>query len=50
MTIRFDYGWYRTKERAEAALEDMFAFGDVSEGEFPRIEKRGKGYAITLLG
>lgn len=37
---RFDYARYKTREGAESALEDMFAAGEVSEGEFPRIEKR----------
>lgn len=30
---------YKTRERAEKALEELFAVGDVSEGEFPRIER-----------
>jgi len=41
MAYRYDYGFYRTRERAEMALEEMFATGEVSEGERPEIEKRG---------
>lgn len=48
--MRYVYGVYKTRERAEAALEDMFAFGEVSEGEFPRIEKIGKAWCVTLGG
>lgn len=56
---RYDYGAYKTLERAQAALEDMFATGDVCEGEKPEIEKRsGKTaswskaktrYVVTLM-
>jgi len=40
MDMRYVYALYRTKERAEAALEHMFAAGEVSEGEFPKIERK----------
>jgi len=40
MAYRYDYAAYRSMERAEAALEDMFATGDVFESERPMIEKR----------
>lgn len=49
MKARFDYGWYRTYERAAAALEGFWAEGIVGEFDDPKIEKRGKGYAVTLL-
>lgn len=40
--MRFEYGGpYRNEERAEMALENMFASGDVCDGELPRIEQRG---------
>ena len=39
--MRYDYAVYKTLERAEIALEDCFATGDVLPGEFPRIERRG---------
>ncbi len=38
--MRYDYATYKTLERAELALEDMFATGDACEGEQPRIEHR----------
>ena len=36
--MRFAYAIYRTKERAQGALDDMFANGEVCEGEHPTIE------------
>jgi hypothetical protein len=48
--MRYDYASYSTYSKAELALEDMFATGDVCGGEFPRIERRGKRYVITLSG
>lgn len=51
---RYTYGYYRSEQRALAALEDMYAAGEVSEGEEPRIEakrdhrKRITHYEITL--
>jgi hypothetical protein len=36
---RYVYGHFRSEEIAEKALEDMFASGEVSEGEFPMVEK-----------
>lgn len=38
--MRYDYATYRTLERANDALEDMFAAGEVCEGESPRVERR----------
>lgn len=41
MAHRYDYaGPYKTLARAEAALEDCYATGEVCEGEQPRIERR----------
>jgi hypothetical protein len=56
MQSDYRYTYYRSKsyERCERALEDCFASGEISEGEFPRIEKRkdhnGKvtHYELTL--
>lgn len=51
---RYTYGYYRTEQRALDALEDMYAAGEVSQGEEPRIEvkrdhrKRITHYEITL--
>ena len=52
---RYDYSWHKNFASADAALEDMFAAGDVCEGEAPDIEKRhgrdGKTrFVITLRG
>lgn len=48
--LRYDYGFYKTREAAELALEDMYATGEVCEGERPRIEpprrSGGKSKAI----
>lgn len=48
MKIWYVYATYKSRERAEAALEDMFAAGEVSPGEFPKIEKSGARWAIKL--
>ncbi len=40
MEARYDYASYKTYERASDALEDMFASGDVTQGERPKIEPR----------
>jgi hypothetical protein len=45
---RYEYARYKTRERAEMALENMFATGDVVEAERPEIERRGNRYVITL--
>lgn len=47
---RFEYATFKTFAKAEAALEHMFAAGEVSAGEWPKIEKRGKRFVITLVG
>jgi hypothetical protein len=53
---RYDYASYKTLARAKAALEDCYATGEVSDGEFPTIERRGgrvRGsqyyYVLTLV-
>lgn len=45
---RFVYASYRTREKAESELFDMYACGDVFAAERPRIERRGKRWCITL--
>ena len=56
MTDRYDYAAFGTKERAQSYLEEMFATGDVMEGEQPRIEsRRGRltdklYYVISIAG
>jgi hypothetical protein len=53
---RYVYGHFRSEEIAEKALEDMFASGEVSEGEFPRWSKKGDSWdypgrwIVTLKG
>lgn len=38
---RFDYaGPYKTREKAEAVLEEMFATGDICAAEQPQVEVR----------
>lgn len=52
--MRYVYASYKTRERAETGLEDMFAEGEVSRGEAPRIEpkrdhrQRVVAYQVTL--
>lgn len=61
---RFTYAsGYKTRDAADAALEDMFAFDEVSECERPRVEAyeawvtapaghpvtTARRYCITLL-
>lgn len=54
--MRIEYARYSTLDRARAALEDMFASAEVSEGERPRIEPRrdhrGRtvAYVVTVDG
>jgi hypothetical protein len=54
MIERFDYGMFKTREKAELALEDYFANGEVSNADQPRIEprktSRGIWYAVALNG
>lgn len=52
--IRYHFKTCATREIAEATIEGMFAIGQVSESEDPRIErKRGRNggtvYCITLI-
>jgi hypothetical protein len=49
---RFEYARFKSRDRAELALEDMYASGDVFEAECPLIERRstinGTRWVITL--
>lgn len=36
----YEYATYSTKERAESALEDMFARDEICAAEDPQIERR----------
>ena len=42
------YAYYKTRDRAEEALEDCYAWGEISYGEGAKIEKRGKFWCILL--
>jgi hypothetical protein len=48
MTATFSYARYSTRQRAEDALESMFAEGDVSPCEFSHIAKVGGMWNIFL--
>ena len=48
MVPSFAYARYTSLARAEAALEDMFASGDVTEYEFVSITKIGGCWNIML--
>jgi hypothetical protein len=39
MLTRYVYSLHRSREAAEAKLEDMYAAGEVCEAEQPRIER-----------
>lgn len=50
-TERFFYAWgYKTLEKAQDALETMFANGEVSLGEHPKIVSYNGKYAVELDG
>lgn len=50
---RHTWSYHKTREKAEASLEDDFATGDVVAGERPMIETRrhpsGEKYYIVTL-
>ena len=52
---RFFYGFgYKTLEQAQAALEDFYADGQISQAEQPAIvtymTKKGRRYGIKING
>lgn len=47
--MRYIYYWTKSRDKAEQALEDCFANGDISQSEQPRIERKGSFWVITLL-
>jgi hypothetical protein len=52
---RFFYGFgYKTIEAAQAALEDCYATGEISQAEEPAIvtyvTKKGRRYGIKING
>jgi hypothetical protein len=46
--ICYTYATYSTYAKAEAALEDMFATGDVTASEFHDIRRINKRWHILL--
>jgi len=46
--IEYTYASYRTLERAEAALDDMFSAGEVSPAELVGIVRRDGMWRIIL--
>jgi hypothetical protein len=48
MEARFVYFSCKSLSRCEDMLEHLFATGEVCEGEFPKIERRGSRWCITL--
>ncbi|MDE2071729.1 MAG: hypothetical protein KGI70_03300 [Patescibacteria group bacterium] len=47
---RYTIGLFSSRERALAMLEDMFASGEICEGEKPLVERINKNHwAITAL-
>lgn len=48
--MRYEYASFKSWDRAESYLEYMFAAGEVSWCESPRIEARHGRYVITLAG
>jgi hypothetical protein len=46
---RYIYTRHTTVELACRTLEDMFATGEISEGEKPQVERRGWHWCITLV-
>jgi hypothetical protein len=51
---RFDYAMFKTRDKAELAIEDYFATGEIDNSDQVRIERRqtprGVYYAVSLLG
>lgn len=48
MSQRIVYARYRDRERANDALEDMLATGDVCEDEHPTIEYERGWWCVVL--
>jgi hypothetical protein len=53
--MQYDFSTHETMAQAEQALEDLFATGEVLEGELPHIERRrskgdGKACYVVVVG
>ena len=46
----FNYGYAKSREAAELAIEDLYAYGDIDSSDCPRVVFIKKGrWAIQLL-
>lgn len=45
----YNYGIYSTRERAEAAMDESFATGEISACERPRIKEDRGCYILQLF-
>jgi len=46
--IRYEYSTHRTRDAADQALDNYLATDICSEAEHPRVERKGKVWAVTL--
>lgn len=46
--IRYIYSTHKTRDNAENYLDNLFAAGEVSQSELPRVEKIQKTWCVTL--
>jgi hypothetical protein len=45
----YTYSRHRSRDAAESALEEYFATGEVSDGEWPRIKyERSRGWLVQF--
>lgn len=47
--MRYVYFYSKSRDKAEDAMEDAFAYGEISWSDEPKIEKRGVFWCLTLL-
>lgn len=45
----FTYSRHRTREAAEAAIEDYFATAEIDDSDRPRVVREGGRWAVQLL-
>lgn len=48
MGLYYTYSRHRSRENAEAALEEYYSTGEICDGEFPRIEKENGRWAVQV--
>ena len=49
-TVYFVYASFKTRAKAEAALEEFFALGEICEAERPYITHRNGRYCVMFPG